>query len=123
MATGMIGQPYTFQVLFLDQNNDPVAVNTPVIEIYHFETDGTKTSLVGPGEPLLPATPAETGRYTYTYTIPDTLIAGDVIYGLMQGVDPGIGITLIVEQTVDLTYEGLSGQTGGMRAHFINYYE
>ena len=123
MATGMIGQSYTFQVLFLDQANNPIAANNPVINVYHFETDGSKTSLVGPGEPLIPAVPAELGRYTYTYTLPDTLIAGDVIYGLMQGVDPGLGITLIVEQTVDLTYQGLAGQTGGMRAHFINYYE
>ena len=120
-ATGMIGESFPFQVLFVDGTNVPIAVTDPTIEVYYFAETGAKVELVPAGTPML-SVGGDTGRYQYVYDIPDTFTAGQVLYGLMRGVDPGTADILLIEETVNLVIEGY-GQQGGMRAHFINYYE
>lgn len=92
----VIGQPFTFEVLFVDDTNTPINVNNPVISIFTFTPLGDKQTLVS--SPLVPVIPAETGRYTYTYVIPSTFNDGDAIYGEMGGVDPTTSLSLITEQ-------------------------
>ena len=95
----VIGRPFTFQVLFVDDLNNPVAVTSPAIDVFSFSDTGIKQLLVT-AQAMLPVTPAETGRYTYTYTIPATMDDGDAIYAEMTGVDPLMGVSFLVEEEV-----------------------
>lgn len=115
----VIGDPFTFAVLFVDATNTPIAVNNPVIEIYNFSAIGAKQTLISAA--LIDAVPAETGRYTYTYTIPTTMTDGDALYGQMEGTDPTSGLVSRVEQdiTVISSNRGLGGGYPGLIAQFV----
>jgi hypothetical protein len=116
MATGIIGEGFVFHTLFVDGSNTPVAVSDPAIEVFYFDANGSKQTVVGPGEAMT-AVVGETGRYKYSYDIPGTFDAGDSIYGKMTGEDPATSELYVVEQTVDLVAEG-AGSTG-MIARFV----
>lgn len=116
MAKGIIGRPFTFTALFTDSTGAPIVVTTPTIEVFYYDTTGVRVNLVAPSTVLPSSLPAETGRYAYTLTIPDTLSAREVIYGILRGVDGG-GDTLIVEREVDLFSEVVAGS--GLRTSFV----
>ena len=97
----LIGADHTFQALFTDSTGTPLAVNSPTINVFRFSATGVRQDLVA-AQAMAAASPAETGRYTYVYTIPSTMDDGDVIYGEMTGVDPGTSDTLWDEQTVNI---------------------
>jgi len=120
-STGMIGEPFPFQVLFVNGANTPIVVSTPTIEVYYFTETGAKVELVAAGTPMLPVA-GDVGRYQYLYDILDTFTAGQVLYGLMRGVDTSTADVLLFEETVNLVIEGYGSQSG-MRAHFISYSE
>jgi len=109
----IIGRPFTFEVLFVDDTNTPITVNNPVINIFTFTPLGGKQTLVS--SPMVPVIPAEVGRYTYTYVIPATFKDGDSIYGEMGGVDPTTSLNLITEQqlVVISANRGTGGSIGG----------
>lgn len=120
MAKGLIGQNFTFQVLFTDPATGlPLAVNTPTIEIYRWDEDGVKETLLA--ITALPASvPPETGRYAYTYLIPGSLTERDVIYALLKGLDPVSGDTLSVERIVSLyTQESQPSASTGLISRFV----
>jgi hypothetical protein len=114
----VIGQPFTFTVLFVNATEVPIVVTSPTVTIYDFSATGTKQTLISAA--LSEAVPVEVGRYTYTYTIPTTFTDGDPLYGLMEGVDPGTGQTIRTEQSLTLisSNRGLGGYSG-LTARFV----
>ena len=100
MAKGIIGEPFTFTVLYVDANGDPITPTSSVIEVFYFDSAGDKQSLVAAATPMV-AVAGDTGRYSYTFTIPGALTPADQIYGVMTGVDPTTGMDIVVEQEVD----------------------
>ena len=116
MSKGVIGQPFTFTVLFLDGSNQPTNVTNPTIEVFYFTDIGQRVHLVSAGTTLPASFPAETGRYAYTFTIPTTMEAHQEIYGVMRGIDPVSADPLMVEQQIDLFP---ADDPGGMRAAFV----
>ena len=105
MAKGIIGQPFTFTVLFVDASGDPIVPSAVTIEVFHFDSTGAKQTLTASGTPMV-AVAGDTGRYAYTLTIPGTLTPADQIYSVMTGVDPVSGTDIVVEETVDPFDEG-----------------
>lgn len=100
MAKCVIGQPFTFTVLFLNSNSEPVTSPDVTIEAFYFDGSGTKQNLVPVGTPMSP-TPGDPGRYRLTITIPSFITTSEQIYGIMKGLDPDTGIYIVVEQEVD----------------------
>jgi hypothetical protein len=105
MAKGIIGQPFTFTVLFVDAGGDPIVPSAVTIEVFHFDSVGAKQSLVASGTPMS-IVGGDVGRYAYTLTIPGTLTPADQIYSVMTGVDPVSGTDIVVEESVDPFNEG-----------------
>jgi len=122
MATeAVIGTPFVFQVLFVDELNTPIAVLTPTINIYYFNAVGTRVDLVV-GSAMTPVVPAEVGRYVFPFMIPLTFVDGDALYGLMSGVNPSTFNSTHVEEAVTaISASRGSGGGGscGMRASFL----
>ena len=100
MAKGIIGEPFTFTVLYVDASGDPITPTSSTIEVFYFDTVGAKQSLAAPGT-VMAAVGGDPGRYAYTFTIPGALTPADQIYGVMIGVDPATGMDIVVEQEVD----------------------
>ena len=116
----VIGTAFTFSVLFVDALNNPIAVDDPLITVFSYSQAGVKQILVN-NQPMIASVPAETGRYTYTYTVPSSFSDGDSFVGIMQGTDPASEITARVEQGV-VAISSARGQAGGgsgMTARFF----
>lgn len=88
------GEKYIFQVKFFDGNGDVIAVNTPSIEVYTFQSDGTIVALASGS---MTEDTVETGRWTYPYDLLHTYSYQPVFYGLISAVDPSDGSTLRYE--------------------------
>lgn len=117
MAQAVVTEAFTFTVLFLNEQNEPVAVNNPVIDVFYFDPFGTKTMLIT--AQAMAATPNDLGRYTFTYTIPGGIADRTTLYGLMSGTDPGAGnLTLVVEQEVIAVASQAQG-TQGLVTQFV----
>ena len=116
----VIGSAFTFSVLFVDALNNPIAVDDPLISVFSYTAGGVKQTLVN-NQPMIESVPAETGRYTYTYTIPSSFSDGDSIIGIMQGTDPASEITARVEQGVVAISpaRGQASGSSGMTARFF----
>jgi len=102
MAQAVIGLPFTFVALFLDSGGLPFVPPNPTVEVFYFDSDGVKASLAAAGTNMSSVV-GDTGRYTYTMTLPDTLTPAQQVYATMQGTDPGSGDTAVIQQEVDLT--------------------
>ena len=102
MAQAVIGLPFTFVALFLDSGGLPFIPPSPTVEVFYFGSEGAKVSLAAAGTNMS-SIAGDTGRYTYTMTLPDTLTPAQQVYATMQGVDSGSGITRVIQQEVDLT--------------------
>jgi len=101
MATVLANSPFTFQVLFLDVDNIPIAVLNPTITVFSYSDLGVKQELVA-ATVMDPATPVEVGRYIYTYTVPSVFDEGDMIYGEMTGEHPVSGDLLRYSEGVSV---------------------
>jgi hypothetical protein len=97
----VIGEPVTFQKLFLDADNNPVAVTTPTIEVYYWDTLGVKQTVLML-TPFPASSPVEVGRYAYTLDVPSDLTPDITLYAFMQGVDPLTLLDIVEERTVEL---------------------
>lgn len=114
MAQGIIGTTFTFQVLFVDGQNVPIAVDSPTIQVFKFSSGGVKQVLVD--SVAMTAVPDDTGRYTYPFLISTLLPDGDILYAEMSGVDPGTEVRLLAEQEVTVI---ATGGSGGMTSRFV----
>lgn len=120
MAAQVIaGGQFTFGILFLDEDNNPLAVNDARITIFTLSA-GVKNVLVDDAA-MAGAVPAEVGRYFYAYSLPDVLAAGTVLYGELSGIDPDTGLRFVEEQIVNVvSFSGAGGGScGGLRATFV----
>lgn len=88
------GEKYIFQVKFFDGNGDVITVNTPSIEVYTFQADGTIVSLASG---TMTEDTVETGRWTYPYDLLHSYNYQPVFYGLISAVDPSDASTLRYE--------------------------
>lgn len=101
MAKGIIGQPFTFNVMFLDDDGLPFTPLAPTIEVFYFNLYGGMQNLIASGTPLVPVTGVP-GRYAYTVDIPSSLSPAIQLYGIMSGTSPTTGVVMTTEQSVDL---------------------
>ena len=114
---GVIGEAVTIQKLYLNASNTPVNVVSPTIQIYYWNALGNKQVLLI--TTAFPASsPAETGRYAYTYTIPNGLTPEYVLYALLQATDPDTEDALVDEIQIDLTDPGVA-PCPGLIAQFV----
>lgn len=102
MAIATTGQKANFHVLFVDEDNNPIAVNSATIEVFTF-SGTTKEILVAAGTAMT-AVAGVTGQYVFSYTISSTYSLNANIYGTMRGVDAQ-GVIYLVEQHFDV-YDG-----------------
>jgi len=116
VSKGVIGDPFTFTVLFLDGSNNPTNVTTPTIEVFYFTDAGQRIYLVAVGTVLPSSTPAEVGRYSYTIVIPATMEDHQEIYSILRGIEPITSDPMAIEQQVDLFPAAIPG---GMRSSFV----
>ena len=105
MAKGIIGQPFTFTVLFLDADGDPIVPTSVTIEAFYFDNLGAKQVFVTDGTAMT-AVAGDAGRYVHTADLPAAMLASYQVYGVMVGVDPLTGNDIVVEQEVDLFDSG-----------------
>lgn len=120
MAKGIIGEVFTFTALFLDTDGTPLTlISTPVIEVFYFDDVGAKINVVPTATPMNPVTPPETGRHTFAYTIDSGLDVRWQLYGVMRGIHPVSGDTLVVTQEVDLFTADAPALGSGVTANFV----
>jgi len=113
MPDTLPGSTYTFTVLFVDADGDPIAgITDATIDIFRVDETGTKITLGG--GPMAPVLPAETGRFVYPfYGDPSVLCIGDTFYGEFSGTDPAHGtVTLRTEEPVDVVGTSAAGGVG-----------
>jgi len=114
MPTAIIGQSYTFHTLFLDAANNPLAVQGPTARVFRFNSAGTELTVSSGSMSEVSCDP---GRYRYTFTVDTTLPAGDTLFAIMSGTDPGTLEILIAEDNVDLIFNPQTA--GGINARFV----
>ena len=112
------GEKITFHVLFMDGLNNRVAVINPSLEIFSFDANGERVTLVESGTPM-EEVENDFGRYSFTYQIPLSYDLGSRIYALMQGTDPATEFTIFVEDNADVYEDGAMGGSRNMTARFI----
>lgn len=117
MALVVAGNNHTFYVLFVDEANQPIAVDNPTITVFTFTSAGVKQVLVDQAA-MVPSTPAEVGRYTYTYAVPEATEAGTNIYAEMWA--SSLGVRILAEDRVAVISLSSSRSSGtGMTARFV----
>ena len=112
------GEKITFHVLFMDAANNRVAVIDPSLEIFSFDANGDRVTLVAAGTPM-EEVEDDFGRYSYTYQIPLSYDYGSRIYALMQGTDPATEFTIFVEDNADVYEDGALNGSRNMTSRFI----
>jgi hypothetical protein len=105
MAKGIIGEPFSFTVYFVDGDGNPIEPTDTSIEVFYFDSDGDKQTVSAAGTPMT-AVPGDAGRFQYTVTIPEALPLASEVYGVMRGTDPTTGTEVLAEQEVDPFEEG-----------------
>ena len=122
-ARALVGAPYTFWVLYVDENADPFLVTPPSITVFSFDQVGAKVVYVDEAV-MSDAVPVEPGRYTYVFNVSSAFNAGMVLYAEMSAPDPASGDILIAEANISLVSTSSSSSSGssvssGLNARFI----
>jgi hypothetical protein len=98
MSAGVVaGRTYTFNVLFLDGFGVPSSPVDATIEIFYFRNDLKNLIFQGP----LVATP-EPGRFIKSVLLPEDLMTGEIVYGIMRGSDPVTARPMTVEDEISI---------------------
>ena len=123
MPTAIIGQPITFQVLFVDEQNLSLDVADAHITIFRFNNreggDGSRVVLIL-NAVMTAVGGSDPGRFVYLLTNTSTLVTGDVIYSKATGTNPDTGAFMISEQEFNMvSASGVPGQNSGLVARFV----
>lgn len=108
-----IGEVAVFQALFLDTDGSPLVVTSPNITLFYYSLSAFKTVLLN-GVAMDPVAPAEPGRYTYLYTVPESLDDGTVLYVECRGTN-GLD-TIVQQQTITAVFRP---SDLGLRVRFV----
>ena len=109
-----LGEPTVFQALFLDTDGSPLVVTSPNVTLFYFTDSGYRTVLLD-GVAMVPVAPGEPGRYTYLYTVPQSLDDGAVLYAECRGTDPLLNV-IVQQHTLTAVFRP-SDQ--GLRVRFV----
>ncbi len=97
-----IGEPFVFQILYLDGTGAPFAPTSPNISVFRFDgTTGDKVAILT-ALAMSAAVPVEVGRYVYRWTVDPTLLDGMVLYTEYRAIDPLSGDTLFALDTIQV---------------------
>jgi len=115
-----LAEPFVFQTLFVDITGAPIAVLGPNITITRYDgVTGDEIHLVT-GAPMTPAFPPDPGRFVFVFTIPGTLLDGDVLYAETRATDPVTSYTSVSSETVNVkSRAGSSAACHGLNARFV----
>ena len=105
MAKCIIGENFTFTILFVNSVGSPFTPDSATIEVFYFDSSGVRQELAAAGT-AMSSVPAQTGRYRYTLAIPGSLTPADQIYSVMRGAIIAEGISVVAEETVDPFEQG-----------------
>lgn len=103
MGKCVIGQPYTLTILFIDEMGQTFIPDTATLEVFYFDSSGTKQVIVPEGT-LLDPVPGVTARFKFTFLVPDTLTPSDQLHGIMCGELLGRGVKVLQEEILDPFY-------------------
>ena len=103
MSYGVIGDNYIFHAKFFDGEGNTLTVNTPTITIFTFQSNGDRTVFVS--DQQMSESNTETGRWVYSYSIPNDYNYQPVLYGLISAVDPADNSILNYETEVTVLSE------------------
>lgn len=97
-----IGSPFVFQVGYLDDTGQPIAVTGVNLTLFAFDANtGVRTTLVS-AAPMAPIVPPMPSRYYYAYTIPPTLEDGTPLYAEYRATSVLTGFDVVVSDTLNL---------------------
>lgn len=114
-----LAEPFVFQTLFVDITGAPIAVIAPNITILRFDgVTGNEIPLVT-GAPMSPVFPPEPGRFVFVFTIPGTLLDGDVLYAETRGTDPSTSYVSVSNETINVKSRSSSSACPGLNARFV----
>lgn len=115
----VIGTDFTFQVFFLDGTNTPFDPTVgPTITLFSMSLAGAKNVLVD-GVAMVAVTPAETGRFIYVYSVPDSFTDGDMLYAEVSGEDAGANLLAEAAEVVLIAATRSGAFTTGLIIEFV----
>lgn len=117
MGKCVIGEYYTFTILFTNNTGAAIDPDGTAITVFFFDEFNTK-HIISQGA----MSKIEVGRYIYRVLIPNTVKPQYQIYGTMTGEFVLAGLTVVQEETVDPFYPDSSDQPNncpGVRVSFI----
>lgn len=122
MPTAIIGQPITFQVLFVDEQNLPLTVADALITIFRFDNreggDGSRVAVAT--DAIMTAVGiTDPGRYVYLLSNTSSLVTGDVLYSKMSGTNPDTSALMLSEQEFNMVSAVSATGSTGLVARFV----
>lgn len=103
MGKGVIGETYTFTILFIDDAGQKFDPDVAHIEVFYFDNSGTKVELVPLGTPLEQVV-GEFARYKLTILIPNDLTPSIQLRAILTGDLTARGVSVMAEEILDLFY-------------------
>lgn len=103
MGKCVIGDTYTFTILFIDDAGQTFDPDIASIEVFYFNSAGSKVVIV-PAGTLMDVVPSEASRYKLTFLVPNTLTPSTQIHGVMVGELLSRGVRVVSEEIVDVFY-------------------
>jgi hypothetical protein len=116
----VIGNPFTFQARFLDATNtafDPTV--GPTITLFSYSLAGAKNVLVD-DVAMDAVVPAEVGRFTYVYNVPNTFTDGDLLYAEVNGEDAVANKLVQTDEVVLIAATRSGAFTTGLIIEFVD---
>jgi hypothetical protein len=110
------GQPFVFQVVFLDPlTGVPVPVTNVNVTAFYYDTGTGARIMVLTSQPMNPVTPPDPSRYTYVTTLNPAIPDGTPLYVEYRGTD----VLLNVLVQTDLLNVHVFPSDLGLRARFL----
>lgn len=101
---GYIGEPIPLQILYLNDTGAPAAVLSPTVVVFRYGAGGARVTLVE--APLVVVGEGDPGRYTYLYTIPDSIEDGTVLYVEFRATDAVTGFLSVTSEVINARTRG-----------------